>query len=77
MLIEARQQGSAVLVSSSLGDISQALLWLKLNGLLRNVSNGTEKDAAGTYRMLVRFYGPKNAFIETVKARYGSFIDVE
>lgn len=76
IVTEGRQQGSAVLVSSSSGDLSQALLWLRANGILRNASGGTTKRDDGTYRMSVRFYGPKSALIDTVKARYGSFIDV-
>lgn len=77
VLSEAAQQGTAVLSSPSSGDISQAIMWLKLNGVLRNASNGTEKQPDGTYRLLVRFYGPRDRFVELVKNRYGSFIDVE
>lgn len=68
-------KGNAIL-SGSIGDIEQCLLWLNLNGVLKN-AKGPKKRNDGKYSVVINFKGKKDKLIDLIRNRFGSFVLIE
>ena len=67
---------TATLSSQNLSDIGQALHWLKLNKVIKNAGQKSEKKQDGRHHVSLNFKGSKKDLIDMVKARFGSFVDI-
>jgi len=66
---------SARLSGQNQADIAYALNWLRLNKMLKNAGSITADDS-GRHHVTIKFKGNKNALIDKVRSRFGTFVKV-
>lgn len=74
---EVLRETRSTLSSQNMNDIGLALNWIRLHGKIRNARGHQPKTLNGRHVVTISHSGSKKELKDLVKARFGSFIDVD